>query len=304
MKCVLMAVFVAAVAAAPAAAEEDCRLQIAGSLPLTAEPSGLVSVTAGIGGRPIQLVVDTGAPNTSIRQSLAKELGLDYDMLKRWEKHRLFGGTDIHRVVAVNDFTLGTLKADGISLLLVPDDAPKPWLKDGLLGESVLSLYDVDFDFGHAKMNLFLPHRCPGRVVYWTRDENLLAKVPFRMEGGHIRVHVNVDGRDIEAALDTGSNRTVMDLETYMPAFGLTESSPGLVPIHDSRDPNDRYRYTFKTLTFEGVTVNNPHVVLISQSYSKAPNYRMLIGMDILRDLHLFIAYKEKMLFITSAGAK
>jgi hypothetical protein len=30
----------------------------------------------------------------------------------------------------------------------------------------------------------------------------------------------------------------------------------------------------------------------------------MLIGMDILRDLHLFIAYKEKMLFITSAGAK
>ena len=304
MKCVLTAAFAAAVAFVPAAAEEDCRLQIATTLPITLETSGHVSVPAAIGGHPVKLVVDTGAPNSSIRESLSKELNLNYDVLKRWQRSRIFGGININRFVTVNEYTLGNLKADGVSLLLIPDEKWSPGMQDGLLGANIMSLYDVDFDFARAKLNLFLPHRCPGRVVYWTDDEGLIAKVPFHMEGGHIRIKVDVEGKEIEAALDTGAPMTVMDLETYMPKFALAENSPGIEKLVDRRDPNERYRYTFKTLTFQGVTVLNPRVTFISQEYSKAPNYRMLIGMNILSKLHLFIAYKEKMLFITSATVK
>jgi len=62
-----------------------------------------------------------------------------------------------------------------------------------------------------------------------------------------------------------------------------------------------RYSYTFKTLNFDGVTVQNPKVWFISQKYSKDPDYKMLLGMNVIRQLHMFISYKEKMLYITSA---
>jgi hypothetical protein len=86
-----------------------------------------------------------------------------------------------------------------------------------------------------------------------------------------------------------------------MPLFGLTPQSPGVSSVTSPGEPLPRYRYTFKALSFEGVVVKNVQVVFVSQKYSKDPDYKMLLGLDIIRQLHMFISYKEKMLYITSA---
>lgn len=303
----LKVVFAAAAVAAvlvPASAEEDCRLQIATSLPIDAGLANRVVVPAAINGSPIRLLVDTGAPTMGLQASKAKELGLGYEIAKHWERHRIFGGTDMNTFATVKDFTLGQLKASGIAFMLIPDEHPISGA-DGLMGATILDYYDVDFDFANAKMNLFLPHRCPGKVVYWTQDENAIAKIPLDKEGGgHIRIDVEVNGEKIKATLDTGAEMTVMNADTYMPKFGLTPQSPGMEEYHSSDDPNPRYHYTFKELHLEGVTVKNARVTFISDKYAKMQNwdYGMLLGMDILHKLHLYIAYKERMFYITGAN--
>jgi hypothetical protein len=167
----------------------------------------------------------------------------------------------------------------------------------------VFGEYDLDFDFAKATMHLFAPHRCPGRAVYWTQDESLVAKLPIDFHGSDIRIPVEIEGHKIRAVLDTGANTTVMDLETFMPLFGLTPTSPGVEVVHDTRDPYPEYVYTFKAINLQGVTVNNARVFFISQKFSHSPDYDMLLGTNILTHLHLYIAYKEKMLFATAATA-
>jgi hypothetical protein len=81
------------------------------------------------------------------------------------------------------------------------------------------------------------------------------------------------------------------------------------------------YRHAFKSLSFEGLTISNPSLDIIpdlqrgqmerppatgtrmpdSSVEQKLPD--LLIGMDVLRHLHLYIAYKEQKLYITPESA-
>jgi len=57
-------------------------------------------------------------------------------------------------------------------------------------------------------------------------------------------------------------------------------------------------------MTLQGVTVNNPKIVLVPRESSKFSDMRALLGITVLRQLHLFIAYHERMIYVTAADAK
>ena len=289
--------------AVSARAEDDCRLQIVASLPLEIDQTGRIVVPAAIGGHPVSMLVDTGSPASILRQGMADALGLKSEMVVAPVWFELFGGVHLYRYVKAKDFSLGGMTAAKALFLLIPDDAMVPG-QDGLLGADFLSNLDVDFDFANAKLNLFAPHRCEGRAVYWTQDEAAIAKVPISLEDDrHIDVPIKIDGKPLKAVFDTGASRTVMNLETGMDKFGLTPASPGMQRQGNTGDSNPSYSYTFKTLTFEGVTVNNPVVVFVPEEKSQWHEYKALLGIGILRQLHLYIAYKERMLYVTAATA-
>lgn len=291
-----------AVASASAAAEDDCRLQLAATLPMDLH-NAQITVPAAIGDTPLKMVIDTGASVSVIREGLARQLGLKYEMMKDHSRMSFFGGVDVHRYSAVNGFTLGKLKGDGVTLAWLPEDARQNWPQDGLIGANILGMYDLDFDFAKATMRLFAPHRCAGRVVYWTQDESQIAKLPIEWHGGDITVPVEIEGHKVNAILDTGASTTVMDMESYMSTFGLTPTSPGVEEVHNPHDPYPEYIYTFKEINFQGVTVHNARVRFVSDKYSHAGYYNMLIGTDILMQLHLYIAYQQRLLIVTAASA-
>jgi hypothetical protein len=63
------------------------------------------------------------------------------------------------------------------------------------------------------------------------------------------------------------------------------------------------YRFPFKTLSFEGVQVNNPDINIIPQK-SFGPGPALILGMSTLRHLHLYIGYKAQKLYLTAAEAR
>ena len=83
------------------------------------------------------------------------------------------------------------------------------------------------------------------------------------------------------------------------------------------------YSHRFKTLALEGISISNPNLTLmpdlmrgklynprnklegdmrISNSVIETGLGDMILGMDILRHLHMYIAYKEQKLYITLAS--
>src|SRR5215469_12824583 len=77
------------------------------------------------------------------------------------------------------------------------------------------------------------------------------------------------------------------------------------------------YRHTFASLSFGDVAASNPHFAIIPDLVNRVREPEigtrfadeeggtppMLLGMNILRHLHIYIAYKEQKLYISPAGA-
>jgi hypothetical protein len=75
--------------------------------------------------------------------------------------------------------------------------------------------------------------------------------------------------------------------------------SRGIVTVNGM--PGPVYNYPFQALTFGNVTVNHPHVEIVSDPVWSEDD--LLLGIGILRQLHFYIAYREKKLYITQAQA-
>lgn len=292
----LAAAFVVLAVTSGAAAEEDCRLERAAMLPFTLTQDGRIVVPAAVGDTPLSLMIDTGTPASILTFGAAGRLGLTPAPMRASISMQMYGGLPIVDYVRIKGFRLGAMTASvasfGVMLNVLEGD--------GLLGDDFLMQFDVDLDFAGGKVNLFRPHRCEGRVVYWASDDTPVAIIPFKTKSDdtHIKLEIAVDDHPAPAVLDTGASKTVMNLETATHWYNITVNSPGVEKIGD-----DLYRYRFKTLTLEGVTVANPEIYMQPAKVSKFPNDTVLLGIDILRKLHLYIAYEEHKLYVTAADA-
>ena len=154
-----------------------------------------------------------------------------------------------------------------------------------------------------------------------------VAVVPITINSDwHIVVPVTVDGHKFTAILDTGATNTVFNLEIAKSAFSLQpgDSNTPLEGPMPGSPSSKTYTHRFSSLSLEGIAVSNPSIELIPdlarnkrmdpkdslEGGTRLPDPNratgfgdMILGMDILRHLHLYIAYKEKKLYITPVSA-
>jgi hypothetical protein len=318
-----------------AALADDCGpLKQIASVDMTVSSGGNFLVPVSLNGAPQQMLLATASGITSLRQDAVDALGLhaiDASHIKLLSSN---GATS--QSYAQVDFGLGAIHAPKLQAIVMPASGPAPFA--GSLAGDFLSLYDVEMDFAGRKLNFFSKDHCPGHVIYWKTDA--LAVLPitlqlptgddsrtgfrtFAYRGSHINVPVSINGKDFKAALNTASQTSAMSTDTAKFIFGVTADSPGAVPL-DSPDGNPEhrpFRYTFQTLTFDIVTVTNAKfIVYPNLTGSKDPNNAgradtrlrriddnigggLSVGLDVLRKLHLYVAYGENKLYITPASA-
>ena len=177
---------------------------------------------------------------------------------------------------------------------------------DGLIGPDILGRYDAEFDFGGKTFRLFKPHPCAGRAVHWSRSYTVL---PFTLtSSGHVRVPVTLDGRSMDAILDTGAGISVLSMRDANNMFGLGPGSPDVEAANPMSGtpwagPVHAYLHSFQTLTIAGVTIRNPRMELTEGRNFLGDDYATLVlGNDVLSRFHLLIAYRQQKLYLTDAG--
>jgi predicted aspartyl protease len=300
-----------------AAWAEDCGpLQQINAVDLVAGPNRAL-VPVSINGIPKLFLLDTGGDVTQISADVADDLKL----VKRDSNLKLLDmyGHASSKMVRVDKFTLGRLHGQDVLMAIQPNpDFGKGTRFVGLFGPDMMGRYDVDLDFGTYTMKYFSPEHCPGHVVYWPHAA--LGITPMSFRDRHIRLPVRIDGKEVRAEIDTGATNTVMMAAAAKRLFDIVPETPGNVPLN-TQGMAAAFGRVFSTLDFEGVAVHNPHVVIVPDLLgSKDPNngYRtdshikkvdddvdradLLIGMDILKKLHLYIAFDEKKLYISEAS--
>jgi predicted aspartyl protease len=281
------------------------------------DPHVFVPVT--INGKERMMLLDTGGANSEVTSQAAADLGLPYVSI-RYSLVDL-EGEESHQAASVDSFAIGQLTTKSVEFVVSPEkylfhDEPQ---YVGILGPNILKNYDVDIDFGGNKLSLISPDHCDGKVIYW--PASTVAVVPIRvLRSGHILVPVQLDGKDVDAVLDTGASSTVLMMPVAEDKFGLKMGASGTLKASEMPDKPgvSTYEHKFASLNFGGVTVNNLSVSIIPDflrnksiapplgtrignipSHEHEPD--MLIGMNVLKHLHVYIAYQEEKLYITPA---
>jgi len=280
-----------------------CKLGRIASLDMTMLPDGEIAIPVTVNDQDMKLIVDTGDIYSGIGEESADALHL-----KRGITGQMFtflGNVPAYQYVEAHSFKLGPMSASDLRLLVVPSQMMRPNI-DGLLGPNVMKGFDVEFDFAHAKFNIFSQDHCPHAVVYWTKGN--YAQVPMHVdESWHISVPVTLNGKSLTAVIDSGADRSTMSLDTLKDLFGIDEKNPALKQIGtgtiNGTARTTMYRYPFGTLALEGVTVQSPDIDILPTETYGAHNPQLIIGINVLRQLRLYIAYKEQMLYATSAEA-
>lgn len=300
-------------------ADETCPpLTMMASLPMSLGADGRPYIPVAIDGKPETMLIDTGGVFTEITQATADQLQMS--------THRAsvqFVGTngDVSDRSARGSLTLGNLTASQTDFVVMTDLHGIEGA--GLFAPNFLHAYDADFDFGAGRFNLISQNHCDGKVIYWPAQA--VAVIPIRLDDtGHILLSVNIDGENFQAALDTGASQTVGDLSDLSTRFHLDPGSAD-TPAVGRAGKNGAtaiYSHRFKLLSLEGIAVSNPNVVLLPDLMRRSTMERsanleggtrihdrtsdlalpeITLGMDILRKFHLYVAYKERKLYITPA---
>ena len=279
---------------AAGAGSETCKLGRYVSLPITIDDAGGVTVPIKVEDQEQNMLIDTGGVFSMLADAAAARLKLRPQAL--WGiSLKMFGGKTLDHYVVTHSMEIAGAKVRDREFVLLPSDFLPPGV-DGILGPDILQVFDVDFDFAAGKVALFSQDHCEGKVVYWTHD--VFAQIPFKMdEGRHIKIDLQLDGQEVPAILDTGSSRSLMSLDTAVDLFKIDPAALN----------KNNGRYPFKMLTLQGVSVNNPDIILVPDDKSKImggyQQPKLILSMGILRQLHLYIAYKEHNIYVTAATA-
>jgi predicted aspartyl protease len=303
------------------AATETCEMKRIASIPATLSAHNQLLVDVTINDVPAKIQIDTGADTSLLSEKFAARVGLPIEDMPGV----VYGltGRALNSKTHVRSLRLGSTTSTNADFALMPvgsdgtDGGPI-----GLFGTDYLQNYDVEIDVAGGRVNLFSQDHCPGKVVYWAKD---YFKTPIFYPGESFlhrpTLDIVVDGKTLRALVDTGAYMTIMRMATARDRFDLSPGSPDMQKFAQTSGVDGRrletYQHTFQSLTFGDITLHNTrmaivpivtagHVVALGSHLnpSLANEPDVLIGMNLLKQLHLLIAYGENALYYTIAPAK
>ena len=311
-----VAVIAALCAAAPATGQ-TCGLTKVATYDMESTDSGHVVIKMKIGDEERLMAVDTGAWFSHLTEETVDALKLPHQTSDQFISYDAYGRHS-NEVATAPSLDIGPLKVRSVDFIIAPRGANFGKDVSGLLGGNVLKHFDLDFDFANRKFSLFDQDHCPGQVVYWTASG--FSKIPFEFNGSQITLPVTLDGHQMEAMLDTGAFASTISTPMANQIFDLTQSSADVDRTsHTDKDGTTwtDYTHVFNALRFGGMTIPSVTLHLVEDKMGKAVQQerasnnhelplhlpQVLIGIEELRHLHLYISYKEKLLYVTVADA-
>jgi tetratricopeptide (TPR) repeat protein len=178
---------------------------------------------------------------------------------------------------------------------------------DGLLGQNLLSSFDVEYDFEHGAIRLFRTDGCEdARLSYWlTADQkpSTLSISPTDDHNPRTTGTAYIDGQKIKVLFDTGAYNSLLSLDAAARA-GITPQSPGVVEGGYSRGVGRSMVKTYVG-TFPSFSIGDSEEIKNARLRFSSVDLNgvdMLLGADFFISHRVFVANKEHKMFLSYNG--
>ena len=177
--------------------------------------------------------------------------------------------------------------------------------------------FDIDLDFVARTVRFFSRDHCRRRAVDWSAST--IENLKFTIDGnGYIRFPVTLDGKKLSALLDTGSPLTTLDFGYASRRWRVRKDDPALTKIGELADGRVVYSRPFQSIAIGDISVTDPTIMLVpgitGRSEGPPTGSRidldkrgslppLIIGMSVLRQLRVHIAFDEKRLYFARSEA-
>lgn len=304
----LFAVAAFALLAALPDARAGCQYKALGTLPLRqGERSPIVDGAAN--GVPVRVLLDTGAGGLLMSAALAERLKLPLGHVSR-EHLGVGGATEVSRA-RLASFTLGKFEWTNVTFMVTHQAAPD--MPDLIVGASFLLQHDLEMT--DKAITFFEPTDCgDAPLAYWAPDVPWIdIGLPTERQP-QLSVTVQVNGKPVLAVVDTGAERSLLDLPV---ARGLGavlnggQSRGGGVGGHGldwwtgrfdsvAVGPEIVHNAHLAVADMWGAAIEDLHMFGASQHFDDLEH--MLLGYDFLKAHRVLFAVSQHRLYFSYVG--
>ena len=283
-------------------ASAACQLQKYAELPVTIENGGAV-VAAKLNGQDARLTVDTGAFFSMLSPAAAAKFGLKTDPLPPTIRIGGVTGEAEVKVTTVKDFSVLGTPLHSVDFLVGEHGMGAT---DGLIGQNLLSLIDIEFDFSGGAIRLMKPIGCgDSPLAYWASDQHAYGAIAIdsivppqqRIVGS-----VTINGVRMRAVFDTGARRSVLSVEGAHKA-GVKTTDPGVVPGGVwggvGRGLTETWIAPFSLVDIGGEQIKNTRLRIANITMADAD---MIIGADFFLSHRIYVSKGQRKLYFTYNG--
>jgi tetratricopeptide (TPR) repeat protein len=294
-----LAAALAVAVASGAHAQAKCELGKVAELPITM--AGLRPlITAQVNGKDARFLLDSGAFYSMMSTAVAADLNLKLSVSGMTING--VGGAARTWLTKVQDFAfLGTTLHD-VEFLVSGSEVGS----SGVIGQNLLSHFDVVYDLAMGAIRLFEPQGCSRtKLAYWTGGQafSLMDINSIERYNPHTIGVAYVNGQKIRALFDTGAATSVLSLSAagsigidvnaagvkeagYSSGIGRSSAKSYIVPVASFKIGDDE-------------EIKNTHLRVAGIRLGDAD---MLVGADFFLSHRIFVSNSQHKLYLTYNG--
>jgi hypothetical protein len=299
------------------AANNSCPMKKLATLEVRGAEIGHLLAPVTIAGHEVWMSLDLGEGLMTLYGAAIADWHLEMIPMANGARRIEFMGKRVFAMVR-EDFTLGPQVFQKWPLVVVPASAVpavrtyegKPIV--GQLASRFLTAVDAELDLGQNRITLFEQVKCGSSAVYW-RGSITAVHAEFD-QTGLLHFPMQLEEQEIQTSLDTRVRSSRISTEVTKKFFGFDEQSP---EVHSEVLPNGAQLHSYRAmaLTARGLEIKNARIDLWptttchpDRSLSRIDGIGCIdvygftpfaIGTDLLKQLRVYIATKEHMIYFT-----
>jgi hypothetical protein len=249
----------------------------------------------------LPMIVDTGAPTTFISLNVANDLELKVDPSLEHVTPVAGMGTkaEVHPNVIPSVMAFGDLVYHDRSTIVARQDWGKSPEQEsiGLLGDDILSQYDVEFDFPGEKLTFYHASGCYDSFIPWSGH---YSTIPFLHDDTKIVIDVILNDEREQAVVDTGNNLSFVS-QKLLKHWRVDPSTLANTGIKMGSPLNGGTPSALKLFLFDVMKIGYDEfpktpMGILDMNFSFAP---VNLGMDFWKSYKVWISYPNKWMFIS-----